>query len=153
MCWRQIFSKTMGEKKRVLERRQRLNLESRRQCFLKSWHLASQPSLWWPTFSSQRPFGAGVLKWFVCFRYVVKQKCLWLQCCDSATLEGGINYLIYANCISVTLNWRCYQVWVRQWGDKGPTAIADERKDSKVGPWMNVQPISKISYLLSSYFF
>ena len=27
---------------------------------------------------TQRQFGAGVLKWFVCFRYVVKQRRLWL---------------------------------------------------------------------------
>lgn len=101
---------------------------------------------------TERPFGAGVLKWFVCFRYVVKQKSLWLQYYDSATPEGGINYLIYANCIGITMNWRSYQVWVRPCRDKGPTLITDERKDSKVGSWMNVQPISKISYCASSYF-
>lgn len=102
---------------------------------------------------TQTQFRARLLKWFVYFRYAVKQKSLWLQCCDSATLKGGINYLIYASYISVTMIWRCYQVWVRQCGDKGPTIITDKRKDSKIGPWMNIQPITKNTCFASSYFF
>lgn len=101
----------------------------------------------------QRQFGAGVLKWFVYFRYVVKQRRLWLQCCDSAILEGGINYLIHANCIRGTMNWRCYQVWVRQCRDRGLTIITDERKDRRTRS-LNECTVNKVFlHLLQAFFF
>lgn len=146
LCWRHILIKTMGEK----------------ACFrktqFKSWkqeavypeivvsHIIALSVMTYIQFT-HRQLGAGVLKWFVNFQYVVEQKRPWLQYCDSATWKGGISYLIYANCVSVTMTWRCYQVWVRQCGDKGPTIIADERKDRQGCPWMNVWPIAKISYV------
>ena len=135
LCWRQILKQweqktCFGEAK----------VESGKQEEVHTAILASRiTALSVMTYIqlTQRQFGAGVLKWFVYFRYVVKQKCLWLQCCDSATLEGGINYLMYANCISVTMNWRCYQACVRLRGNKGPTIILMKGKIVRLVPeWM-----------------
>lgn len=51
---------------------------------------------------------------------------MW-QCCDSASLEGGVRQLAYADSFSVAMHCRCYHMGVRKCGEQGPTVINDQR--------------------------
>lgn len=134
-CW-QIFIKTVEEK--GAHSRDTWDSSSQQETQhpeTKLWHSPAQTYLFWPTFSSH---GKAVLGRDAEMIYLFplcgkdqkkKKKKFWLQYCDSAIVEGGINYLVYLSQISVTVNWRCYRAWVRKCRDTGVLVLTDERKD------------------------
>lgn len=150
----QIFVKT-AEGKELLSETLRINLASGRLSALKRNCGTSQAQscLSWPTFSSHGEAVLGRDAEMICLFPLCgkEKKHFWLQYCDSAIVEGGIDYPVCTSQVRVTMNWRWYQAWVRKCRRTGVLLITDKRKDCQAWSMNECVQYQRLPICAASY--